>query len=360
MNKWNIMACMVFLLAISLASCSEKDEEKNQSPIENLVLPLSDAENPIRAGQAVEIKGKGFAPKCKLWLQPTATTRNTDITLEVTITSTGVSFVAPDIAGEYSVILNQDGISYVLGNLYFAGEELTKLPDVFTGKRVTKIEWAPSDKGWEEFTYTKGKLTKYIVGYFEDDKRDETVYNITYTGNQVKFARVFSTGSKEKEEFVYTLDANGYAVSSILKQEGTDEDDGKFFTYTATQTFEYTGGYLTKTTLTDEAGTDIGLTTYKDGNVVSHSYYDSVGQRKDTYEYTASDILNKGGVLPPNNGWIDVPFAYYAGILGKPTKNLIVSENNESYVYEMVGEYVKNCVAVLDDASRETYTYTFE
>lgn len=63
---------------------------------------------------------------------------------------------------------------------------------------------------------------------------------------------------------------------------------------------------------------------------------------KHTYIYTS--VNNKGGILPLDNGWLDVDaelqIAYYAGILGKPTKHLVASRSSSNQLgYQETFQY---------------------
>lgn len=60
----------------------------------------------------------------------------------------------------------------------------------------------------------------------------------------------------------------------------------------------------------------------------------------------------------------ELHIAYYAGILGKPTKHLIASQKENSYeeTYEYVldaDEYVKTCTITSKD-NVSSYNYTFK
>lgn len=243
-----------------------------------------------------------------------------------------------------------------------AGES-TKLPEIFTGKRVAQISYKSSDKNEdiEAMTYVNNKLTKYTdVEISEHDGRYEWVYDVTYSGDQVKTYCKYAD-SKDSEETLYTLNAEGYAISAKITDIEDEREEG-LFTYVTNQTFEYANGYLVKIVSTDDDGEVTTMQiNYSDGDVTSFS--EERGTKR-TYTCTPSDILNKGGILPPNNAWFDcdgnLEIGYYAGILGKPTKHLVAKVQESSgyaseYNYTLENEYVKTIRSQF-----ETVTYTFQ
>ena len=191
----------------------------------------------------------------------------------------------------------------------------------FTGKRVTKIEttWHygnDSDTYTEEFEYSNGKLIKY------DDYCE-----ITYEGNKV----MITYGS---DSFTYTLGDNGYATSAAEIYRGNRTHD---------YTFEYSkDGYLTKWTAFDlRDNHSYGIEFfYSNKNIVNYL------AGSDEYEFTYTGLENKGGVLNPQfaEGYDEHDIAYYAGILGKPTKNLVKAET-----------FIEN-----SSSWGHTYTYTLD
>lgn len=231
--------------------------------------------------------------------------------------------------------------------------DVTELPEVFTGKRLVKIENSNNSPivDGSELTYSNGKLVGFSIYEIYDGKKESNLYKISYSGNTVTVIEQLRSNG-EKEESVYTLNADGYAVS--MTHISIEEYEDKLYTETYHCTFEYNDGYLVK--IVDEEGPT--LINYQDGDVVSYS------QMGKTYQCTASAIPNKGGVLP-FNGWLDdaavgeLFAAHYAGILGKPTKHLLATEGTETYSYVMDGEYVKTCTSSFSGGYEDVVTYTF-
>lgn len=233
------------------------------------------------------------------------------------------------------------------------------LPVVFEGKRLVKCEYKPiysNNIEGETYQYDKDKLVSHTEFEVDNDDIFEEKYTIDYAKNQVKVS--WKDGS-DSDICTYTLNENGYAVSATLE---TREDEDVWNTY---YTFEYDpDGYLIKITEKDDDYTETVNIKWQNGDAVSYGYDDY------NYEYTYSSDLNKGGILPSDNGWLDLEadlyIAYYAGILGKPTKHLISKkeekQNNNDYTYSEEYKYTLD-----EEGYIKTYTdgnitcsYTFQ
>lgn len=228
-----------------------------------------------------------------------------------------------------------------------------KLPTIFEGKRIAQYEW--TNNGYTEksiFSYDNGKLISYSEFEISDSESYEDKNTVEYSGNQVKIS--WKDGS-DSEICTYTLNESGFAITALLvtKEEGD--------TWNTNYTFEYdASGYLTKITERSSDETNSVVIKWVDGDAVSYS------KNNLNYVYTYNTDLNKGGILPPDNAWLDMEaelfIAYYAGILGRPTKHLIVSQEENGteneYILDSEG-YVKSCTSK-DNHSSYTYNYTFK
>lgn len=238
-------------------------------------------------------------------------------------------------------------------------EKEVTLPTVFEGKRIAQYETTINGiTERKKFQYDNGKLISYSEYEISNKETIEDKYTIEY-GNQV---RISWQDGNDSEVCTYSLNENGFATSAILV---TKEDEDVWNTH---YTFEYdTNGYLIKITEKSD-GEDAKIIEIErnDGDVLSFSYDDS------QYTYTYTSNINKGGILPIDNGWLDVEaelhIAYYAGILGKPTKHLIASQkekfgyNSYEETYEYVldaDEYVKTCT-INSKGYVSSYNYIFK
>lgn len=126
---------MVFFL---LVSCSDnnapdktpKGEKGEKGDIENVKMPSSDASAPIISGQMIVIRGAGFNENSKIWLQSSAKTRVSGVQADIiSYSDESISFIAPQMSGNCSVVLDQDGNTQELGQVYLEERDLTNLPE---------------------------------------------------------------------------------------------------------------------------------------------------------------------------------------------------------------------------------------
>lgn len=208
--------------------------------------------------------------------------------------------------------------------------------NVFTGKRLSKII-KDEKRGWFfQFVYDENKrlikFTEYYKGYINDGYQ----YLLAYEGKKVTISAYRGT-----QKTTFLLNNTNYAISC----NGSHN-----------LTFEYNAeGHL------------IGYGNWKleckNGNVIRASMKDSSYNGSSPISYTYDEHLNINGIIPFENYWLtlydgikdegaqsysqtrwdyddyDLLFvAYYAGILGKPTKNVAKSASPKSS-YEIQPSY---------------------
>ncbi len=166
---------LFFMLAAALFCGCDKDDAPT-CPVMDISIPASSAENPVQPGSTVTIQGKGFTSASEIWLRGMART-DTQATVS-NVTATAITFIAPAVSGEQTVILKQDGGTYELGRLFFAEEpepeDLELLP-----KKVARTRTTYYDKSMiYETTYQYG-ADGNVIGMLENEMQDETV-NGTY------------------------------------------------------------------------------------------------------------------------------------------------------------------------------------
>ena len=201
------------------------------------------------------------------------------------------------------------------------GEGKVTPENVFRGKRLS--ESSPGGNYKTKYSYDQnGLLTKVTwENKVEDKVVVENEFTFTYTANTVKIICENESGGKGED--IFKLNKNGFAESGISTYTNDGETE-KYEYY-----FKYTNdGYLSEVKSVSDNGTDIQNFKYKDGNLTSWSEdgnYDdcAVGSRE-----------NKGGLLPFGFFEVDaLQDIYYAGLLGKATKNLLTECGNEMYTY---------------------------
>lgn len=174
-----LVACITLVMATLFVSCNDDDNKQPENPIAGIELPKCDADHPISSGRTVEIKGTGFSASCEVWLQPAATRADAEaVKVDVTVTSTGISFVAPALAGKYDIVLKQEGESYTLGSLFFTAERLfaASVNDDVTPEVTVFYEYDSSVDTFVEHSKVQGDLWKAVLAgaegmiyYFKDE-----------------------------------------------------------------------------------------------------------------------------------------------------------------------------------------------
>lgn len=217
--------------------------------------------------------------------------------------------------------------SVVLASIFACSNEdeqsQATLPTIFEGKRITEYAYSQGANYIEKevFSYQAGKLVSYSEFEISPNETYEDKYTVEYNDSQVK---VLWKDDSDSEVCTYSLDENGFATSALL---ATIENEDTWNTY---YTFEYdTNGYLIK--ITEKYDGEKPTATEIEWNEGNASSFTRDGNK---YTYIYTSYINKGGILPLDNGWLDVDaelqIAYYAGILGKPTKHLVASSSSSN------------------------------
>lgn len=115
----NLFACIIVLFGFIHFSCSKNNEPQFDFPISNLKVPSSDINKPFISGETITIQGSGFQQSAEIWIASQSKSPLDDIKAQITsITESGISFIAPEISGQRTIILKQSGNKYILGDIY--------------------------------------------------------------------------------------------------------------------------------------------------------------------------------------------------------------------------------------------------
>ena len=107
------------MLALFMA-CSDDNDKDNGLPIVGLEFPKF--ENPVKPGESITIKGEDFTKVSEIWFRTIVIrAENTgDVKAIVTeVNSTGITFTAPEVYSNQSVLLKENGKEYELGKICF-------------------------------------------------------------------------------------------------------------------------------------------------------------------------------------------------------------------------------------------------
>lgn len=250
-----------------MVACSD-DDNNDKSPIKGLEIPQSTT--PVKPGESLTIKGEGFTQSSEIWFRAIATRAENreDVKAPVTeVNANGITFIAPEVYGNQSVLLKENGKEYELGKMTFEEEpeeveEVKILPKRIkeikvyedldhytiyrydynengTIKEITEIDMNGEEGDHQKFTYSTNKITSTK----NDHPEDISTYNLengrlkSYTWS----ATYDGENGKETEGETYEVDYNGNYLSTVKitdlydSQYNSDENisfiGGKFMSY---------------------------------------------------------------------------------------------------------------------------------
>ena len=125
----------LFTMLAFFIACSDDDDKDNELPIKGLEIPTF--ENPVKPGESITIKGAGFTDASEIWFRQiiSKTAGNGDVKAVVTdVNSTGITFTAPEVYGNQSVLLKDNSKEYELGEMTF--EEKSSDVEILPKKSV--------------------------------------------------------------------------------------------------------------------------------------------------------------------------------------------------------------------------------
>lgn len=179
----------------------------------NPVKDYEVVEKSVKAGETVNVKGSGWADKCRIYLVDAAAV--TTDTENIEKTETGIRFTVPATlaAGIYTVMLEQTG-AWVLGTVEVVAEG---------AKKLSKIEFIDSDgdeRIYELFYNTDGKIDSiYRTNY---DRLDES-WKFSYTDTKITLTitGIDGYGDPADETRIFNLEDGVVKTSSSTNAGGT-------------------------------------------------------------------------------------------------------------------------------------------
>lgn len=153
-------------------------------------------------------------------------------------------------------------------------------------------------------------------------------HNVTRTVNPQSFVRMNVVYGYENETYVFDMELNEQGFVSYCEET---EPDGNLETWDFGYTADGHMNYMKRS----EGGNEVTNITYANGNIANASMVsEEEPNRKSVYtlfytsEEVAEPIENKGSIMLFdelfNIDMDEMKYAYYAGLLGKATKNLPV------------------------------------
>lgn len=333
------MKKILLLLSLGLVALTGcKKDDSPASPVTDTVLPTSSAENPIVAGSAVTIQGKGFTQSSEIWLRALTKAAETDVQATVTaVTDASITFTAPAVSGEQGIILKQNGGEWSLGKMYFApASDILPRKLVRIVSSYTDEDGETEEPSTYEYSYDEqGRLIKITDKSTTDDA--PYITEIQYTENEITYNR-------EEDKTVFSL-KEGRVVSS----EWTDTYSDEMY---ETTTFSYDAtGFLNETVID---GTYTRKFTFKENSLTQ---VDSKGE-----DWPANDAQITPHESVRNNLNVDL----CTELISFAANALDCEESILPYQLEIAGKrsaYLpKKCVSTDNDPEEgtETDTCTFD
>lgn len=196
-------------------------------------------------------------------------------------------------------------------------------------KKLSSIEDEYNSK--VTFTYDGNKLVTVKDG-------SEQTITFTYSGNTVVMKSVYRN---ETETYTLNIGSNGFINDGTIEYVGEDgsKDRGAL-------TCKYNGDYLIEIEMSDNESSDNYKITWTDGNITKVvNRYEEVNYPVEPSTYTSkyTTEANVAGLSFFEEAGVDMDeleYAYYAGLLGKSTKNLLKSQDDgDGYVYSYSYEF---------------------
>lgn len=258
-------AFYLFLTAIALCGCHS--DEGPECPVSEIKIPQTSYSKPIKPNDIVTIRGNGFEADCRIFLRGTAVVRaatQTEVQAEVTeVTTSSVSFRAPEVYGTQSVVLAQSGGRWTIGELTFARQDIAG-PDLLS-RRISRIYVSSEDLDYTiRFAYdAAGRISEMRQTDCLD--RYPGADTTRYDGETIRFAygtnritmimssdsctfrlsdgRATDAAWADSGSFTFSYDSNGYISQSTWKNSDSSEREEMTFAVTSGNLTEYTWTY---------------------------------------------------------------------------------------------------------------------
>lgn len=194
---------MVFLLLI--VCCDDNTPEGGD--IESVEIPSSDASSPIISGQMIVVRGIGFNENSKIWLQGSIATKTSGVQADIiSYSNESISFIAPKISGNCNVVLEQNGKTQELGQVYLEERNIENLPEyvyaIGYAKNPDSVDELPSE-GNSSYTTKSDNINLPILYLYDSQNGVFENKNELPHGEIIKFALPENDGNGNTYYFKY-------------------------------------------------------------------------------------------------------------------------------------------------------------
>ncbi|MDE7074459.1 MAG: hypothetical protein K2O69_05325 [Odoribacter sp.] len=356
---------MMAFAATLFTACS--DDDKNDTPINGVKIPTF--ENPVIPGQTVTIKGEGFNESSEIWFRQIVTKAadNDDVKAEVTgVDARGITFIAPVVYGNQTVLLKQDGKEYKLGEMLFADQPEEPADVEILPKKIKRVSLYQNDH-WEysyEYDYDDNgrilscKLLNYGINKYTYSgnkitiKNDENEYEATFT---LENGRIKSYSYAAYESENYTLNYDGNYLNKVNGSHREEDDEFLF-----TETFSFSGGNMTKYEYDDNDSdyTHIIFTYGSQLNNLNIDLFYFIGESR--FEGCISNSF-EFDMTGKRSHYLPVSMKISCAEWDDDGEKIIGTESYATELeYEMNGEYITKFTLKNDDGYAESFVIEYE
>lgn len=347
----------LFTMLALFVACSDDDKD-NESPIKGLEIPKF--ENPVKPGESITLKGEGFTKASEIWFRQifSKATGNSDVKAIVTeVNTTGITFTAPEVYGNQSVLLKENGKEYELGKMTFE-EQPEEVGDIeILPKKISKVIF--HEEEYEETTYEYSyNQDGQIISVRRKGKYDDYTSTYTYSTNKIVIVKKETIGGRVDTETIFDLKDGKLSHYKSTYDEFFDE-----------YKYNYNGEYLSKVEGTEETEDEKMFETFSfiQGKLIQYKYesfdYDYVDIMDFTYGSQLNNLnLDLWTFISYDFEGSSVEKAFLLGIVGKRSQYLPASmkwttEDDEDgrdvsqykFNYKMNGDYITE-VSIIEDS----------
>lgn len=346
----------LFTMLALFVACSDDDKD-NELPIKGLEIPKFD--NPVKPGESITIKGEGFTKASEIWFRTIITRAENagDVKAIVTgINSTGITFTAPEVYGNQSVLLKENGKEYELGKMTFE-EQPEESGDVeILPKKITKVIF--HEEEYEETTYEYSyNQDGQIISVRRKGKYDDYKSTYTYSTDKIVMVEKETTEGRVDTETTFDLKDGKLSHYKSTYDEFFDE-----------YTYGYNGEYLSNVEGREEVedGKMSETFSFIQGKLMQYKYTSIDYDYVDIMDFTYGSQLNNLNIdlwtfISYDFEGSSVEKAFLLGIVGKRSQYLPASmkwttEDDEdgldvsqyNFNYKMDGDYITE-VSIIED-----------
>lgn len=335
------------MLALVVA-CSDDDYKDQELPIKGLEIPTF--ENPVKPGESITIKGEGFTKASEIWFRTIVTRAENagDVkAVVIEVNSIGITFTTPEVYGNQSLLLKENGKEYELGKMTFEQQPEESGDVEILPKKISKVIVSDEEDYTYEYTYKDEKIVS--VKRTEKPSNDITTSTYTYSSDKITI-EIHESPISYNASVTLALKDNKLSVYTRNEDEQGDKSVNKY-------EYTYNGDYISYVAGDEDGDWSKETFSFIEGKFMTYKY--ETDGYSDFYEYTYDNQLNNLNIdlftylARDWDSWSGEE-GFLLGIIGKRSKYLPSSmkwtiEDDEEdgrkkteyvFSYKMDGKYI--------------------